>query len=184
MYAGHDAAGLAIKAKVPAAPTWAILLGVGMLDVLFGAFVMLGVERVTMTPHASPGFTLDFIDWSHSLAMSLVWAALWGLLFWNRGRTVAIAAGFAVFSHFLLDIPMHPPDMALWPYGQAHIGLGLWKRLPEGWWWVELVFIALACAYYVRRASIDKTYGGRPGWVCVVIVLLHVMNSPWLSVAK
>jgi len=65
--------GLAIKANQPQAPTWALLLGVGFLDVLFGIFVMLGIERVTVTPGISPGFSLDFIDWSHSLAMSLVW---------------------------------------------------------------------------------------------------------------
>jgi hypothetical protein len=72
VYAGHYPAGLAIKASQPQAPTWALLLGVGYLDVLFGIFVMLGIERVTLTPGVSPGFSLDFIDWSHSLVMSLV----------------------------------------------------------------------------------------------------------------
>ncbi len=62
MYAGHFAAGLAIKAAEPRAPTWALLLAVGLLDALFGIFVLLGVERVTMTPGQSRGFTLDFID--------------------------------------------------------------------------------------------------------------------------
>ena len=37
MYAGHFAAGLALKAKQPLAPTWALLLGTGFLDVLFGS---------------------------------------------------------------------------------------------------------------------------------------------------
>jgi len=184
MYAGHFAAGMAIKATTPRAPTWAILFGVGLLDALFGVFVMVGVERVTMTPGVSPGFSLDFIDWSHSLAMSLVWAALWSIPFWNRGRAVAIAVGFAVFSHFLLDVPMHPADLALWPHSQVHVGFGLWRLLPVGWWWLELAFIALACAYYLKRASVDKTYGGHSLWVCVVIGLLHVVNSPWLSMAK
>ena len=110
MYAGHYAAGLAIKASQPKAPTWALLLGVGLLDVLFGIFVMLGVEHVTVTPGVSPGFSLDFIDWSHSLAMSLVWAVLFASFFWRSGRAVALAVGFAVFSHFLLDWPMHPAD--------------------------------------------------------------------------
>ena len=71
MYAGHLAAGMAMKAKEPRAPTWALLLGVGVLDLLFGVFVPLGVERTTVTPGVPPGFRLDFIDWSHSLVMSL-----------------------------------------------------------------------------------------------------------------
>jgi hypothetical protein len=35
MYACHFATGLALKATQPKAPTWALLLGAGMLDVLF-----------------------------------------------------------------------------------------------------------------------------------------------------
>jgi hypothetical protein len=72
---------------------------VGLLDVLFGIFVMLGIERVSVTPGISPGFSLDFIDWSHSLAMSIVWAALSSRTFcwigqcipatWHCGRTPA-----------------------------------------------------------------------------------------------
>jgi hypothetical protein len=34
-------------------------LGTTFLDVLFGIFVMLGIERVTMTPHIGQGFSLD-----------------------------------------------------------------------------------------------------------------------------
>src|SRR5207245_2720535 len=61
MYAGHFAAALALKARQPRAPTWGLLVGVAVLDLLFGVFVLLGIERVTPTPGASPGFSLDFI---------------------------------------------------------------------------------------------------------------------------
>jgi len=181
VYAGHFAAGLAIKATQPKAPSWAVLLGVGFLDVLFGVFVMLGVERVTTTPGVSPGFRLDFIDWSHSFVMSLVWAAIFSVFFWQRGRAVVLAVGFAVFSHFLLDWPMHPPDLALWPYSSQHIGFGLWRRFPTGWWWMELAFILAACGYYVIRARRSTMFGGRAAWACVLVLILHMVNSPWLA---
>ncbi len=184
MYAGHFAAALAIKAKEPRAPGWALFLGVGFLDVLFGIFVMLGIEKVTMTPHVGHGFTLDFIDWSHSLAMSLFWAALFYAVFWRRGPAVAFAVAIAVFSHFLLDLPMHPPDLALWPHSTIHLGFGLWNWLPIGWWWVELAVIALFCTYYVARARALETFGGRALWACAVILALHLFNSPWLSPGK
>ena len=90
MYAGHFAAGLAIKATEPRVPTWAVLLGVGFVDILFGLFLLLGIERAHLTPGQSPGFALDFIDWSHSLLMCLVWAGLFAVLF--RGRGTAVAA--------------------------------------------------------------------------------------------
>jgi hypothetical protein len=184
VYAGHFAAGLAIKAKEPLAPTWALLLGVGFLDVLFGVFVMLGIEHVTMTPGVSPGFSLGFIDWSHSTLMSLLWAVLFSVPFWRRKRSVAVAIALAVFSHYLLDLPMHPPDLALWPHSSVHLGMGLWHRFPTGWWWFELLFIAVACSYYVVRARAARTFGGHALWACGVVCLLHVMNAPWLSPAR
>ncbi len=174
MFAGHFAAGLGIKAAVPRAPTWALLVGTGLLDVLFGPFLMAGLEHASLTPGHSPGFSLDFIDWSHSLAMAVVWASLYGALFWRSGRIVVAALAFAVFSHFLLDL-------ALWPHSGVHVGFGLWQRLPSGWWWFELAFIAGACGYYVFQSRRVNTFGGRAGWACAVVLLLHILNSPWLS---
>ena len=183
MYAGHFAAGLALKAKQPGAPTWAILLGVGFVDVLFGAFLVAGLEKASMTPGIAPGFRLDFVDWSHSLLMSLVWAALYAACFLKRGKLIAAVCGFAVFSHFLLDFPMHPGDLALWPHSEAHVGLGIWTLLPRGWWAVELGFILLCSAYYLARAKTLKTFGGRAPIAVLVVLILHVTNSPWLSPA-
>jgi hypothetical protein len=46
----------------------------------------------------------------------------------------SILLGLAVFSHFLLDIPMHPnvvhhaPDLGIAGHGSPGIGLGLWNQ--------------------------------------------------------
>ena len=120
MYAGHFAAALALKARVPKAPTWGLLVGVGLLDILFGPFVLAGIEQASLTPGISPGFSLDHIDWSHSLAMSLVWSGLFGAVFLRRGRTVAAVMAVAVFSHFVLDMVMPEVD-----------GIDLLKRLAH-----------------------------------------------------
>lgn len=181
MYAGHFAAGMAIKAKAPAAPTWGLLVGIGLLDILFGPFVLLGIERVSLTPGVSPGFSLDYIDWSHSLAMAIVWSIAYGVLFARYGMRVAGVMALAVFSHFVLDLPMHPPDLALWPGSSIHLGFGLWRSMPTGWWFVELLVIAGALAYYAYRARTERTFGGRVWAVVLVVLLLHIMNSPWLS---
>lgn len=181
MYAGHFAAGLAIKGRSPETPTWGLLLGVGLLDILFGPFVLLGIERVTMTPSISPGFSLDYIDWSHSLAMSIVWASLYGALWLGRGRRTAAVMGIAVFSHFLFDLPVHPADMALWPGSDVHLGFGLWRALPNGWWFVELAVIAAGMGYYWYRSRKIGTFGRHAWAVAGVVVLLHVMNAPWLA---
>jgi hypothetical protein len=181
MYAGHFAAGFAIKARAPDAPTWGVLIGVGLLDLLFGPFVLAGWERVTLTPGVPPGFALDYIDWSHSLVMSVVWAAAYGLCFLRQGRPIALVMGVAVLSHFVLDWFMHPADLALWPGSRVHLGLGLWRLFPVGWWFFELGFIGLSLAYYYRRSRTLRTFGHRGAAIVVVIVFLHVANSPWLA---
>lgn len=182
MYAGHFAAGLALKAKTPGASTTGLLIGTGLLDILFGPFVLLGIERVSMTPGAAPGFSLDFIDWSHSLAMSFVWSCAYALLFWRRGRAIAALMGFAVFSHFLLDLPMHPHDLALWPHAAQHLGFGLWKT--AWWWWIELACVASGCGYYWTRAQRDERFGRHATWIVLIVIALHLVNSPWLTVTK
>lgn len=181
MYAGHFAAGLALKSRVPEASTWGLLIGVGLLDLLFGPLVLLGIERASITPGVPPGLSLDYIDWSHSLLMAIVWSVLFALLFMKKGRTVAAVMGIAVFSHFVLDLVMHPPDLALWPGAQIHLGFGLWKSLPIGWWYLELAFVGGALAYYWSRARTSRQFGGRPLAVILTVLVLHVLNSPWLS---
>lgn len=183
MYAGHFASAVVFKARYPDTPTWIPLLGVGFLDLLFGPFVLAGLEQVTMTPGVSPGFRLDYIDWSHSLVMSLVWSGAFAALFLGRGKQIAFVAGAAVFSHYVLDFVMHPGDLALWPGSTVHWGLGLWQRLPDTWWFVELAFIGVACWYYWSRSRREESFGGRAGWAIAVVLALHVMNAPWLSPA-
>ncbi|MGH7741112.1 MAG: hypothetical protein ACRENS_03730 [Candidatus Eiseniibacteriota bacterium] len=179
MYAGHFAAGLALKARQPKAPTWALLAGTGLLDILFGPFVALGIERATLTPGHSPGFRLDFIDWSHSLLMALVWSFAYAMVFWKRGRDIAALLGFAVFSHFLLDLPMHPRDLALWPGSSIHLGFGLWHT--PYWWWIELGCVVAGCGDYWARARQLRTFGRHAAWACLVVLALHLSNSPWLT---
>ena len=181
MYVGHFAAGLALKARVPKSPTWAILLGVGLLDVLFGPFVLAGIEHVHMTPDVSPGFSLDYIDWSHSLAMSLLWGTLYGFAFRKQGLAISLTMGVSVFSHFVLDLFMHPADLALWPGSSVHLGIGIWRLFPTGWWLIEACFIAVCFLYYWSRSRSVATFGEHPFWILVVLLALHVVNSPWLA---
>jgi membrane-bound metal-dependent hydrolase YbcI (DUF457 family) len=181
MYAAHFASALALKAKEPQAPTWGLLVGVGVLDLLFGPFVLAGIERASLTPGVSPGFSLDYIDWSHSLLMTVVWSVLFGAAFLRRGRTVAIVMAVAVLSHFVLDLMVHSPDLALWPGSSVRLGFGLWRAMPIGWWFFELAVVAGFCWYYWHRSRTDRSFGGHAVWAIVVVLVLHLINSPWLS---
>ncbi|MDM0045028.1 hypothetical protein QTH91_11095 [Variovorax dokdonensis] len=182
MYVGHFAIGLAIKARMPDVPTLPIMLGVGFLDILDGLFIIAGFDRVTPNLLAGPYlfFDLTFIDWDHSLLMALLWSLVWGALF-LRTPKVALVAALAAFSHFIADWPMHNGDLALHPHSSEHLGWGLWGRWGTLSWAAEGLFVAALCSYaWVKSAG----RGVSLVWPCVVLAVLMLNLSPWLSPMK
>lgn len=167
MVAGHLAAGMAIKGRVPEAPTWALLVGAMFLDVLNPVLASAGFDRATVT------------EWSHSMVLSAVWSTIFGALFLVRGWTVAVSIAVAVLSHFLLDVIVNS-GFALWPGSSVHLGLGLSRTLPTGWWVVELTVVATGVLYYWYCDR--KLHRVRPTtWALGALVFtLHFMTSPWL----
>jgi hypothetical protein len=182
MYVGHFAIGVAIKSASPKTPALPILLGIGVLDLLDGLFIILGIDRITPDLAAGPYLFFDMIriDWDHSLLMATITSGLWGLLF-IRTRTTALLAGSAAFSHFLADLVVHNADLALYPGSTAHLGFGLWGRLGVASWALEGVFaailLALAWHQFIGR-------GVRIRGPCVLLGLMYLQLSPWLSPMK
>jgi len=134
VFIGHYGVSLAAKRWAPKLSLGWLFLAVQMLDVLFTIFVLLGVEKMAIVP----GFTaynpydLLFMPYSHSLVGALVWSVLLGLLTFaltrRTGAAAAVAIALAVFSHWLLDVPMHTADMPLAGDQTMKIGLGLWQH--------------------------------------------------------
>ena len=164
MYPGHFAIGLAIKAKVPRAPTIGLMIGVGLLDYLYGVFVMFGIE----------GGTFRHLDctWSHSLVMSLLYSALFAAAFYRWGTRVVAAMAIAVFSHFMLDVLSHNPDMDLWPHSAVEMGLGPYFGGFGGWF--ELLVSVSGCSVYVLCARRNGTFGRSPIVVCAMVALTYI----------
>src|ERR1700759_4356759 len=108
MTAAHFAVALAIKSRVPRAPTAALVCGAFLPDFIWIILATAGIE-----PAAREIF---FDDWSHSLLSVIVYATLFALLFWKRGRVVSLAMWLAVCSHYFLDLPVHPKPLALYPH--------------------------------------------------------------------
>ena len=148
MFVGHYGVSFAIKRVRPRTSLGTLFFAVQLLDVLFAIFVLLGIEKLRIIP----GFTqynpydLYYMPYTHSLVGALAWsAAAAGLAVVSGARESALWIGAAVFSHFLLDVPMHTPDMPLLGNDSPKIGLGLWQHrnlalaaelivLAAGWW--------------------------------------------------
>jgi hypothetical protein len=182
MYVGHFAIGVAIKSASPRTATLPIMLGVGFMDIVDGLLIMAGIDRVTPNLNSGPYlfFDLTFIDWDHSALMAIVLSLIWAVCFWRDRKTACIAA-LAVFSHFLADWPLHNHDLAVYPYSDAHLGYGLWGKLGTTSWVLEGTFsLALIAFAEWRNGARGVSYR----WADLVLVLLFLQMSPWLSPMK
>ncbi|HEY7575216.1 MAG TPA: hypothetical protein VIB08_08645, partial [Thermoanaerobaculia bacterium] len=168
MFAGHYGVSLASKKPSPRLSLGILFVAVQLLDILFAVFVLLGIEKLRIVHRftAYNPYDLYWMPYSHSLFGAALWSAATTLvalagLRHLRSRDRRIAAGIlgaAVFSHFLLDVPMHTPDLPLgFDPASPKIGLGLWNHR---WAAVaaELAVLAGGGAVYLRVTR-PRTYG-------------------------
>jgi hypothetical protein len=157
MLAGHFGLAAVVKARQPQIPAWSLMLSTQLLDVVFLVLYFLGIEGFSSVEGTNGGYgdTLINAPYTHSLVgavvISLV-ATIVTWIFW--GRRNAIIIGAVVFSHWLLDLIVHRPDMPILPGNAGDLpllGFGLWA-IPSLTAAVELG-IVLAGAYLYYHAA-------------------------------
>ena len=137
MFIGHYGPAFGAKAAVPRVPLWVLFIAVQWLDVIWSILVLAGVEKVKIVPGFMPGSSLDlyYMPYTHGLIGAVVLSVIFGgvvALFIRRQRVaVFFIVAAAVFSHWLLDLVVHAPD--LWIYDGVKVGFGLWR-----WLWISL----------------------------------------------
>ena len=70
------------------------------------------IENFTQSTH----FELVYMPYTHSLVGSLFWAGVAYATFrwlFVKNNSVAVVVALAVFSHWLLDLVVHTPDLPL-----------------------------------------------------------------------
>lgn len=136
MFVGHYGVSFAASSSEKRLPLWLLFIAVQFVDVLWAIFVLLGIEKVRIVPGITASNALDlyYMPYTHSLAGALGWSVLAFLVCqavprWRGARTGLILAA-AVFSHWILDLVVHRPDLALYG-GMYKMGFGLWNyRVP------------------------------------------------------
>ena len=173
MFVGHTAVALAAKARVPQVSLGWWVAAAFALDLLWPIFLLIGIERVTITPGAT-AFTplvFDSYPWSHSLVMTCVWGlgAAGIARFRGCSRGVAALLAAVVVSHWVLDFVTHRPDMPLWP-GGPKVGLELWASVP-GTLIVEGLLFGAGVAIYARATRARDAVGRYAFWGLVLLLL-------------
>jgi membrane-bound metal-dependent hydrolase YbcI (DUF457 family) len=173
VFIGHFAVGFASKRAAPRASLGALMAAPLFLDLLWPIFLVAGVESVRIEPSANPFLRLDLHDfpWSHSLATSLAWSAIFGVAFWaaTRYRRGAVVLAVGVFSHWVLDFVTHRPDLPLYPNSATSVGLGLWNW-PQRTMAIESAMFVAGVAIYARATRATSWRGTVGLWSLVVLL--------------
>ena len=183
MLLGHYGVALAAKRAVPRTSLGTTVLAAQWLDELWPILVVAGIERVRVVPGLMAANPLDFeyYPFSHSLAAAIVWSVLFGIVYYavrRDGRNATIV-GSLVLSHWILDLPMHRPDLPLWPGSSVRVGLGAWNSIPLSIA-LELIVFAIGFVVYLRATRARDRIGSIALWA-MVIVLLVIYFSGFVS---
>jgi len=173
VFIGHFAVGFASKHFAPKASLAPLLAAPLFLDLLWPIGLLTGLESVRIDPGNTAVTPLDLHDYpyTHSLAMALLWAALFAGGMWLALRSVraSLAVGLGVFSHWILDFVTHRPDMPLFPGSATYVGLGLWNSKPATAI-VESAMFAAGVWLYLRATRAKNRTGTAALWAMVVLL--------------
>jgi len=178
MFAGHFAAGFALKGVEEKVPLGWVFLGTQFLDVLYFSFVLLGIETFTMV--AGSHAIMEY-PYTHSLAGAIFWSvAVYGLFRFVIYRqsdiknTIALAVALSVFSHWILDFVTHTADMPLYPNSSIYLGLGLWNLPPLTNFLIEMAVILAGFFIYMRVTTAKNSFGTYG--ILGLLILLNLLN--------
>jgi len=180
VFVGHYAVSLALKRFEKRASLGVLFLAVQFVDIVFFPFILTGIERLSIVENftQSTHFELEYMPYTHSLLGSALWAAAAYAMFrWIvvRNSSVALVVALAVFSHWVLDLIVHTPDLPLWSDESLKLGFGLWNNAVATFT-LEAVLLGSALWLYLRSTSATNTVG-RYG-MSVFVGLLVLINVP------
>ena len=176
MFVGHYGVSFAASRADRKLPLWLTFLSVQWMDVMWGMFVLLGIEKAAIVPGitATNPFDLYYMPYTHSLVASLGWSVLVAVAYAWLARPAgqwrpAALLGATVFSHWVLDLVVHRPDLPLYD-DTAKVGLGLWNY-PVPAFLLEALLLAAGIALFWRRFA---TWGRRIALLLFGAFLLFV----------
>jgi hypothetical protein len=174
MFIGHYAVALAAKRVAPRTSLGTLVAAAQLVDLVWPALLLAGVEVVRIDPGNTAYTPLDFVSYpfTHGGTSVLAWAALFGLACaWRtRDRAEAWTVAALVVSHWLLDALSHRPDLPLWP-GGPRVGLGLWDSVPATVI-VEGLLLVAGVLLYLRTTRARDAIGRLGLWAFLALLLL------------
>lgn len=180
MFIGHFAVGFALKRAAPRTNLGWLIASVAFLDLIWPILVLTGIERVEIEPGNTAFTPLNFVyyPFSHSLAAAIVWSVIFAAIYLaiSKYRTGAAMVALGVFSHWVLDLISHGPDLPLYPGSDVKLGLGLWNSVTATIVVESLMFV-IGVWIYIKTTKARDSIGAYAFWAFVIfLVIVDVAN--------
>jgi hypothetical protein len=183
MFVGHYSVAFAVKSDRNKIPLWVLFVAVQLLDFLWAPLVLLGIEKVRIVPGITASSPLDlyYMPYTHSLVAALIWSGLALVLYRvasgaKVSRAAALIVAFAVFSHWILDLIVHRPDLAIYD-DTLKVGFGLWnyRGLEFG---LETAILVVGIFIYLKGNTFNSV-ARQIGVIVfgVVLILIQAGNT-------
>jgi len=107
------------------------------------------------------------------------WSALFALAYRTVRRSTwatAIVVGLLVFSHWVLDVVAHRPDLPITIGGTTRVGLGLWNSVPATIIVESLLFIGGLVIYAMYTTPRDRVGSFALGGLVLFLGVVNVAN--------
>ena len=123
---------------------------------------------------------LDFVHYpiTHSLLAVLIWGFILGSVYYFIKKDIknAIWMGVLVFSHWILDLITHRPDLLLIPGIDFRVGLGLWNSMA-GTLILEGSIFILGIYFYLKTTGAKNKTGSMALWSLVGFLAIIYMGN-------
>lgn len=175
----HAATALILKRKFPSAPLFGLILATEAVEYLWVGLNVVGIEQTIIDEEMLSVADVHLVDmpFSHSIATSALIAILVGLcVLWRGGKAasaVSLAISLGIFSHIVLDLLVHAPDIAIAPFLDGNkYGTGLYSSMPLSALLLESLWGVFCWWFY------------RGNWKLLgVIMVLGIASIPLYSAA-
>ncbi len=204
----HAATGLIIKKIYPDVPMAVILISVQLIEILWVALNLLGVERTTTEDKVKSvaDVHLEYMPFSHSIVSTvLLAAAAWILIALGlRAVDIATAVALGICSHLAFDLISHARDIAIAPIPDGRkLGVGLYEKPTIAfafetiygifcWWlygggtalfWIIVLFNLANASFFIKAIPGPEAFlSHRPTWIVIVVALQIIVTAALVGI--
>ncbi len=199
----HAATALIIKKIFPDVPIAAILVSVQLIEILWVALNLLGVEKTTTENSVKSvrDVHLEYMPFSHSVLSTIVLAAAAWIIMAMGFNAVELgtAVALGICSHLVLDLVSHARDITLAPFlNSKKFGLGLYEKPAVAfvfetfygifcWWvyggsrallWIIVLFNLANGSFFLKAIpGPERFLAHRPMWITAVVALQIIVTA-------